>query len=123
MFTESALVKGTKFTKGIRERLAAWEKLSGKDLNDRLKKLDDERKKLLDKQAELDRKDQHLSPADEARLKEVGNEHDLGSYETSLRQYESKYVEKGKPKKPADPAAERHVSWIFRTWLTVFKRC
>jgi hypothetical protein len=112
--TESALVKGTKLAKGFRELLATWEKLSGKDLNDRLKKLDDEQKKLLDKQEMLNRKDQRLSAADEARLREVRNEHDLGSYERSLRQYESKYVEKGKPKKPADPAAERQRINEFR---------
>jgi hypothetical protein len=104
---KSRLVRGTTFAKRIRERLKSWHQLNDKQMNDRLKELHDEQQKLLDREAELQHEGKYLSPTEEARLKEAGAEYDLGSFEKSLRYYESKYVENGKPKKPADQAGER----------------
>ena len=44
-------------------------------------------------------KEQSLSPADQARLKDLGSDSDLGNYERVLRLYEATYLENGKPKK------------------------
>jgi hypothetical protein len=107
LFQKSTLVKGTPFADRIRDRWSGWEKLSTKDLNARLEDLRKEAQKLLDLQAELQKKEQVLSPADAARLKEVNAQRDLGDFERALRQYEADYVDMGKPKKPADAAGER----------------
>jgi hypothetical protein len=100
LFQKSALVKGTPFAEHIRERWAEWEKLSDKDLRSKLDDLRKEAQKLLDLQTDLQKKEQALSPADEARLKKVSSELDLGNFERALRAYEAAYVEMGKPKKP-----------------------
>jgi hypothetical protein len=113
LFQRSTLVRGTKFATRIGERWAAWEKLSDKDLKDRLDALRKEARKLLDLQAELQAKDRVLSPADLARLAEVNADYDLGNFERVLRQYEADYTDAGKPRKP-DPANERRRITQFR---------
>jgi len=112
-FEESPLARGTAFAKGIRARWAAWEKLSDKELKQRLDELRKEARRLLDLQAELQAKDQVMKPEDLARLAEVNAEFDLGNFERLLRQYEADYTEAGKPKK-ADPATERRRITQFR---------
>ncbi len=107
LFTKSALVKGTPFAAAIRSRWAEWEKMSNQELAARVAALDMEAKKLLDLEADLQKKGQALSPADQARLKAINAQRDLGNFERALRQYEAAYVENGKPKKPADAAGER----------------
>ena len=99
LFQNSALVKGTEFATSIRGRWAAWEMLSKQDLDDRLQQLRNEAKKLLDLATDLQLKKQSLSPADQARTKEISALLDLGNFERNLRLYVSNYVEMGKPKK------------------------
>jgi hypothetical protein len=110
LFEKSALVKGTPFSRRIRRRWAAWEKLSDKDLKARLEELRKEAQRLLDLQAVLQAKDQTLSPADQAKLKEVYSQTDLGNFERVLRQYEADYVEGGKPKKIPATAERRRIT-------------
>jgi len=122
LFTTSTLVKGTPFTKTIRGRWAEWEKMSPKDLDARLKELENEAKMLLDKEAELQKKGQLLSPADQGRLRVINLQHDLGSFEKALRQYEAAYVENGKPKKPADAAGERQRIRQFQNVISSWQK-
>jgi outer membrane protein TolC len=112
-FEQSALSRGTAFAKGIRARWAAWEKLSDKELKQRLDDLRLESRRLMDLQAELQAKDQVMKPADLARLAAVNADFDVGNFERLLRQYEADYTEAGKPKK-ADPATERRRVTQFR---------
>jgi len=121
LFQRSALVQGTPFAKTIRGRWAAWEKLSDKELKDRLEALRKETQALLDRQADLQKKEQALSEAELARLKEVGAETDLGNFERVLRQYEANYVEDGKPKKP-DAAGERRRITQFRDVIAYWQK-
>ncbi|MFL5342106.1 MAG: TolC family protein, partial [Gemmataceae bacterium] len=105
-FQTSALVRNTAFAKTIRARWAEWEKLSNADLVSRLESHRKEAQKLLDLEADLQHNGQHLSPADQARLKRLNAEFDLGNFERALRLYESNYVVMGKPK-PPDGTGER----------------
>src|SRR5205823_7943286 len=88
LFEGTALVRGTPFARTIRARWAAWEKLSNKELNDRLEALRKESQALLDRQTDLQKLGQHLSPAEVARLKEVNSQRDLAGFERALRLYE-----------------------------------
>jgi hypothetical protein len=121
LFLKSPLVKGTPFAEHIRDRWAEWEKLPDKELNARLNELRTETRKLLDLQADLQKKGEFLSPADEARLREVNVQYDLGAFERSLRQYESAYVEMGKPKKP-DAAGDRQRIRQFQTVISSWQK-
>ncbi len=122
LFTKSAIVKGTAFVQSIRPRWAEWEKLSDKDLLNRLKDLRAESQELLDQEAELQRKDQALNPVKQARLKELGRQLDLGNFESALRFYESNYVADGKPKKPADAAGERRRLTLFQNTIYTWQK-
>ncbi len=113
LFQQSTLVRGTRFAQQIGPRWAAWEKLSDKELKERLEALRLEGRKLLDRQAELQAKDQVMSPAELARLAEVNAEFDLGSFERLLRLYEAAYAQGAQPKK-LDPQAERRRVTQFR---------
>src|SRR5262249_37625077 len=77
-----------------------------KEVADRLEELRKEAQKILDRQAEAQRKGEQPNPADEARLREVNAERDIGTFEGALRLYETNYVDMGKPK-PFNPATER----------------
>jgi len=121
LFETSALSRGTPFARTIRQRWAEWEKLSDKELADRLAALQKEAQQILDRQTDLLKKDQALSPADEARLRALGAEFDLGNFERFLRAYEAAYVAGGKPKKPA-PADERKRITRFQGVVTTWQR-
>jgi hypothetical protein len=107
LFQNSTLVKGTPFAGKIGPRWAEWENLSDKDLVARLVELQKEAQRWLDLQADYQKKEKTLSPETLARMAEVNRQIDLGNFERALRSYEAAYLEMGKPKKPADGAAER----------------
>ncbi len=113
LFETSPLSRGTPFAGSIRARWADWEKLSDKDLAARIDALQKQIQQLLDRQAELQKNEQLLPPADQARLKALGSQLDLGLLERVLRQYEAAYVVGGKPNKPA-PADERKRITLFQ---------
>ncbi|OWK35086.1 TolC family protein [Fimbriiglobus ruber] len=113
MMQKTTFVKGTEFAKAIRARLAVWEALSDKDLKDKLETIRQETQALLNRQAELQKNDKLPTPADQARLKALGSESDLGNYERVLRKYEADYVQGGTVKK-LDPTAERRRVVQFR---------
>ena len=79
MFQESTLVRRTPFARTIRERWAAWEKLSDKELTARLEDLRKEVQKLLDLEADRQKKEQVTSPEEQARLRKANSERDLGN--------------------------------------------
>src|SRR5262249_22467693 len=88
-------------------------------------RLDDLRKQaqqLMDREAELQRTGQNLTPAEQARLREVNAELDLGNLERALRVYEANYVDKGKPKRPAGPAGERQRITRFQTVISWWEK-
>jgi hypothetical protein len=99
LFEKSTIVRGTPFAGRIGARWAAWEKLTDKEVDERLVAWSMEGKRLLDHQAELQTKGQTLSPAEEARLRVVNAERDLGTLERSLRLYEAAYVQMGQARK------------------------
>jgi hypothetical protein len=121
LFQTSTLVKGTPFARTIGGRWAAWEKLSDKELKQRLEDLRKEAQALLDRQASLQAKDQALSEAELARLKQIGAESDLGNFERVLRLYEANYIEDGKPKK-LNAAAERRRITDFRDVIAFWQK-
>jgi hypothetical protein len=122
LFQTAALVKGTSFARTIRTRWAQWEKMTNMELEARLKAIGDEIKTLLDRQADLQKMDRLLSPAEEARLHELGLLRDLGTFERALRAYEAAYVEMGKPKKPADAAGERQRIRAFQGVISAWQK-
>jgi tetratricopeptide (TPR) repeat protein len=122
LFERSALVRGTNFSRRIRARWAAWEKLTDDQIKARLADLKKEADKLLDLQADRQKAGQQLTPAEEARLRVVNSELDLGNFERALRTYEANYVEMGKPKKPADAAGERLRVTRFQTVISWWEK-
>jgi hypothetical protein len=122
LFEKSSLVKGTPFARTIRGRWAEWEKLANKELNMRLSDLQKEVKELQDREADLRKKDQFLSPADQARLANINAQLDLGFFEAAMRVYEANYLEMGKPKKPADAAGERQRIRQFQTVISSWQK-
>lgn len=89
IFTTSAIVQGTRFSKEIVTNWGAWEKLSADDLGKQMARYLDERRRLLDKKTELETKEQTLSTADQERLDRLESEIVLGTFESQLREYES----------------------------------
>jgi hypothetical protein len=122
LFQTSALVRGTPFVRRIRGRWAEWEKRSDADLKTRLDDLRKELQRLLDRQADLQKVGQSLSPAEEAQLAEVNAQADLGNFERALRLYEANYVDKGKPKKPADASGERQRITRFQSVVSWWQK-
>ena len=118
---QSKFVKGTAFAKTIRGRLASWEKLSDTELKERLEAIRKETQKLLDLQTTLQVKEQSLSPADQARLKDLGSDSDLGNFERVLRLYEATYLENGKPKK-LEASTERRRITQFRDVISYWQK-
>ncbi len=121
LFETSALSRGTAFAQSIRQKFAAWEKLSDKELAARLDELRKQAQQLLDRQADLLKKEGSLSPADEARLRALGAEFDLGNFEKILRAYEAAYVQAGKPRKPA-PGEERKRISLFQVVISAWQK-
>jgi len=105
-FRSSELTRGTNFARTIGAEWGKWEKLTDAELTARLEALGQQMDKLLELQKELQKEGRKLTPANEARLRELNNDRDLGRLELALRVYEKAYVESGKPKKP-DAAGER----------------
>jgi outer membrane protein TolC len=129
LFRDSALARGTNFAANIQARWAAWEKLSDKELKDRLDALRLETRRLLDLQADLQSKDQVMTPADLARLAAVNADSDLGNFERVLRLYEAAYTAGGQPKQPTffgiplgDRASERRRITMFRDVTSLWGR-
>jgi hypothetical protein len=89
IFTRSALVQGTRFSKQIQTRWNGWEKLTEDGLRKRLEQLGEERRRLLAHRDDLLSKGQPLSPEEQQRLSELSFEIDLGNFENQLRQYET----------------------------------
>jgi hypothetical protein len=89
LLTNTPLVKGTEFAKQILGRWAVWEKMSQEDLTKRLADLAEERRKILDARADREVKGLPPLPGDEARLKELSSEIDLGGFERAVRIYET----------------------------------
>src|SRR5262249_44129177 len=87
--TTSALVEGTRFQKELPRHWAAWEKLTPRQITERLRALAEEHRKLLKVESELELKEKQLEQADQRRLEEVRFELDLGRLERLLRQYEN----------------------------------
>jgi hypothetical protein len=121
LYQTSPLSRGTPFARTIGQLLAEWEKLSDKDLADRLQALQKESQQLLDKQAELLKKDQALTPAEQARLRSLASQIDMGNLERLLRQYLAAYVVGGKPNKPA-PADERKRITQFQGVISAWQK-
>jgi hypothetical protein len=136
LFQRSKLVKGTPFAGSIRGRWVEWEKLSDAELKARLAALQKEANDLLDRQADLQKMGHQLSAEEEARLKTVNSQRDVGNFERALRLYEGNYVEDGKPKKtkslplalgplssavpgPADRQRVRQFQSVVSSWQKV----
>ncbi len=117
----SIFVKNTPFSTAIGARLASWAKLSDQELRDKLDANRKEIQKLLDLQATQQVKEQTLSSADQARLKQLNSDNDLGNYEKALRLYESTYLENGKPKK-LDASTERRRITQFRDVVSYWQK-
>ncbi len=121
LFQKSAIVRGTRFAGYILGRWGEWEKMSNQALNARLEELTKDTQTLLDRQIDLQQQGKSLSPAEQARLLNLGNQRDIGTLERALRQYEAAFVDMGKPKKP-DAAGERCASACFRASSAPGKR-
>jgi hypothetical protein len=89
LFTSSAIARGTRFVEGFPARWASWERLSAEGLAQRLRRLMAEQSRLRDRKSERDAAGQKLDEADRKRLAELDDELALGSFEESLRDYET----------------------------------
>jgi hypothetical protein len=121
LFQRSALARQTPFARTIRGRVATWEKLSDAELKERLEAIRKETQKLLDLRTDMQNQGKSLSPADQARLRELGAQADLGNYERVLRKYEADYLQDGKPKK-LDQIADRRRIAQFRDVLSLWQK-
>ena len=123
LFENSTLVRGTPFSRKIRARWNEWEKLSDQDLRARLDAQKKELNQLLDRQADLHRESKALSTAEQARLRVLYLQTDLGNFENALRGYEAAYIEGGRTKMPTTPAGQRRRLTDFQnvvyTWQKV----
>ncbi|HVL15930.1 MAG TPA: TolC family protein, partial [Gemmata sp.] len=90
LLTESELVKGTAFAKGISARWDAWAKLTGDELKARLDALLKERDKLIAERGERQVKNLPEPPAATRRLAEILAELELADLELAVRAYEAK---------------------------------
>ena len=102
----SILSRSTPFGKRIKSRLESWAKLSDKEISDKLAENAKEITRLQNLQADLQREDKDLSTQQQAQLRELGSQSDLGKYEKVLRKYETDYSGPAVPKNP-DPLSER----------------
>jgi hypothetical protein len=89
LLTTSDVTKGTRFQSEILPRWSVWEKRTEKEMKDRLTQLAEERRKLLDEKAKLSLEGKDLSEADLKKLDDVQYDLELGSFESTLRDYEA----------------------------------
>jgi len=115
LLTESALVKGTDFARGIESRWEAWRRLSDEDGQARLRQLRRERTELLNRQAERQQKGEVEPPEETARLEVLENEIALGVFEQTVRQYEQQpwLKEKGPQREAVQAGTFREVVNAF----------
>jgi hypothetical protein len=88
----TAIVQGTRFKDEFPKRWQAAEKLTAKELKDRLDpkgKDKTERDKLLNLHTELELEGKALSAKDQQRLDQLNREIDLNDFEQTLRDYET----------------------------------
>ncbi len=90
LLTESELVKGTAFVKGISARWDAWAKLTPEEAAAKAKGLAEERRKLLDERTNRQVKNLPEPPAATERIAEIEAELDLEALERAIRLYETK---------------------------------
>jgi hypothetical protein len=83
LFTSSAIVQGTRFSKQLRNRWEKWSSMSDGEVEKRLKELEGQREELREKT-----KKQALSEDEQRNLRQQESEIDLGSFEKNLRDYE-----------------------------------
>jgi hypothetical protein len=121
MFETARLSKGTRFRSKIRARLESWEKMSDKDMKDRLEEIRKESQAIMNRQADRQNQDLPPSAADAALLKETLSRSDLGNYERVLRKYEADFAAGAKAKK-LDPAAERRRIVQFRDVVSYWQK-
>jgi hypothetical protein len=121
LFQQSPLARGTPFARRIRDRLRPWERMSDAELKQRLEVIRRQTQRLLELRADLQNRGQSLTPADQARLKELGSEADLGNYERVLRRYEADYTTDGRPRK-VDAIAERRRITQFRDVISLWQK-
>jgi hypothetical protein len=121
LFQKSATARGTRFAQTIAERWGEWEKLTNKQLDDRLANLQKENQQLLNRQEDLQKENQKLSATESQRLIDLGNQRDLGYLEKTLRQYEAAYVVMGKPK-AVDAGGERQRVRVFQSVISNWQK-
>lgn len=90
ILTESPLVRGTEFARGLPARWGAWETLTEDALARRLAALSEERRKILDRKADRLAKGQREPDADTRRLAELEVDLELGQFEQAVRRYEAR---------------------------------
>jgi hypothetical protein len=88
LLTNSNLVKGTAFARGIAARWESWARLTDDQLTERLGQLRKERSVLLDRKADLQLKGQQLPEADNKKVAQLESEIDLALFERSVRTFE-----------------------------------
>lgn len=109
LLTESALVKGTQFARGIESRWESWRRLTEEQWQERMAQLRRERTELLNRRTERQQKGE-AEPAEEAaRLEALENELALGTFERAVRQYEQQpwLKEKGPQRESVQAVAFR----------------
>jgi len=115
LLTESALVKGTDFARGIEGRWEAWRRLNPEEWQTRLSQLRRERTELLNRRAERQQKGEVEPPDEAARLEALENEIALGVFEQAVRQYEQQpwLKEKGSQREVVQAVTFREVVNAF----------
>ncbi|HZU35429.1 MAG TPA: hypothetical protein VFA18_05955, partial [Gemmataceae bacterium] len=89
-FRASPIVQGTDFQKNFPAHWQQWARLpDAAAIRERLRADAAERRRLLDLEATLSQKNQKLSPADQKTLRDVTFDIDVGTFEQTLRFYES----------------------------------
>lgn len=91
LFATSAIVQGTPFKTEFPGLWKQWETApDAAAVRQRIRTLAAERRRLLDLATTLGQRKQQLSPADQKRLRDVTFDIDIGTFEQTLRFYESK---------------------------------
>lgn len=111
LLTESALVKGTAFARGIETRWESWRRLNEEQWQQRMAELRKERTELLNRRADRQQKGEEEPAAETERLEALENELALGLFERSVRQYEQQpwLREKGPQREAVQASAFREV--------------
>jgi hypothetical protein len=88
LLTESALVKGTEFARGIEKRWEQWRRLTEEQWQQRMAELRRERIELLNRRTQRQQRGEEEPAAEAARLEGLEYELSLGQLERAVRQYE-----------------------------------